>query len=611
MLSYNLEVDTADQRKFTLKLLLGISSLLVVLVIAISSTLSTSAVTHEFGPWVVLLAIMFVSNEMRRRSLDKLATWIYVLGLMTVFSYMLWKSGPSLAIYLLMMLPLVISAALLDYQNTIKLGVLCYSVMLVITATHSDLAQALGTTFVPLIFIVVLVAVIFFNFQNSAETIQWATDLQKKDKQRAEMFYEQREQLSEALRELTHAKASLELSNKRLAEAQLRTEQVSQAKSVFLSNMSHELRTPLNVVIGYTSTMLDMPDLYGNERIPESYRTDIRLIKDSGYYLLGLINDILDLSKIEAGKLELHCSIVNLTDTFKGILATAIGLVKTKSIQVRPEYPDDLPLVWADPIRIRQIILNLMSNAIKFTETGSVTLQAAVEGTSVRITVIDTGIGIPEKALPHIFDRFEQAERDTDKLYGGTGLGLDISRRLARLHGGDLTAESELGKGSKFSFLLPVSTEQEMSSPNLLSPNFRSAERLVPIEDVTVQTILLIEDEASLRDMMHRTLEAEGHMVVDVQDGVQALEIAAGVLPDLIVLDIYLPNMSGWQLLERLKEDSSTASIPVLICTASEDEARARKMGATAYLHKPFSPEQLLAYVKDLLPQSTSIDSSD
>jgi CheY-like chemotaxis protein len=370
--------------------------------------------------------------------------------------------------------------------------------------------------------------------------------------------------------------------------------------------MSHELRTPLNVVIGYTSTMLDMPDLYGHERIPDAYRTDIRLIKDSGYYLLGLINDILDLSKIEAGKLELHHSTVNLVDTFKGILATAIGLVKTKAIQVRPDYPDDLPHVWADPVRIRQIILNLMSNAIKFTETGSVTLQATVEGSFVRISVIDTGIGIPEKALPYIFDRFEQAERDTDKLYGGTGLGLDISRRLARMHGGDLTVESEIGKGSKFSFLLPVSTAQEMPTTNLPVANSRTAERLEPIEDVTVQTILLIEDEASLRDMMRRTLESEGHMVVDVQDGIQALDIAAGILPDLIVLDIYLPNMSGWQLLERLKEISSTVSIPVLVCTASEDEERARKMGATAYLHKPFSSEQLLAFVKDLIPQSAS-----
>jgi adenylate cyclase len=421
------------------------------------------------------------------------------------------------------------------------------------------------------------------------------------------MIYEQKEQLSEALRQLTHAKSSLELTNKKLEAAQLRAERASQAKSVFLSNMSHELRTPLNVVIGYTSTMLDMPDLYGQAILPTAYRADILLIKDSGYYLLGLINDILDLSKIEAGKLDLHCASVNLPDMFRGIIATSIGLIKNKPIQIRPDYAENLPLVWADPIRVRQIVLNLMSNAIKFTPTGSVTLQASLKDQAVHIAVIDTGIGIPEKALPHIFDRFEQADRDTDKHYGGTGLGLDISRRLARMHGGDLTVESEVGKGSIFSFTLPIASEQSPVIQNQPQTGHGSTEALNP-KEASVQTILLVEDEASLRDMMHRTLASAGHMVVDVQDGLQAFDLAAGLLPDLIIMDIYLPNMSGWLLLEKLKENPETASIPVLVCTVSEDEDKARKLGATAFLQKPFAPDQLLTYIGDLLPQAAQTD---
>src|SRR5262249_21098843 len=162
--------------------------------------------------------------------------------------------------------------------------------------------------------------------------------------------------------------------------------------------------------------------------------------------------------KIEAGKLELHRTAVDLPEMFKGIIATSIGLVKDKPVQIRPDYPDNLPQVWADPIRVRQIILNLMSKACKFTHSGSIPLQAHPEGDCVQISVIDTGIGIPDKALHHIFDRFQQAEQDTEKHYGGTGLGLDISKQLAQMHDGDLSVQSVLGQGSQFTFTLPILT---------------------------------------------------------------------------------------------------------------------------------------------------------
>src|SRR5258708_4007207 len=253
--------------------------------------------------------------------------------------------------------------------------------------------------------------------------------------------------------------------NVQLEEAHDKSEEASKAKSVFLSNMSHELRTPLNVIIGYSSSMLEMPDMYDGVHLPAGYKPDVQLIQDNGYYLLNLINDILDLSKIEAGKLDLHRGPVDLADLFRGVLATSIGLVKDKPLQIRPDFTEKLPCVWADATRVRQIILNLMSNAIKFTPSGNVTLRAEVEGQDVRISVTDTGIGIAEQALTHIFDRFEQAERDTDKHYGGTGLGLDISKQLAVMHGGDLTVQSVVGHGSTFTFTLPVYLPTHPSPP--------------------------------------------------------------------------------------------------------------------------------------------------
>ncbi|HLY28211.1 MAG TPA: ATP-binding protein, partial [Aggregatilineales bacterium] len=268
------------------------------------------------------------------------------------------------------------------------------------------------------------------------------------------------EQLRALVAELRAAEHALRESNAQIQEAQERTERISQAKTIFLSNMSHELRTPLNVIIGYTSSMLDMSPIYNNVVLPDIYRKDIQLVMENGQYLLGLINDILDLSKIEAGKFELHRTELDLVEIFKATLTIVTGLVKDKPVQLRPSFPDQLPLVWADPVRVRQILLNLLSNAVKFTKSGSVTLQGRVEGNFVRVSVIDTGIGIPEKALPYIFDRFQQAEYDTSKHYGGTGLGLDISKQLTHMHGGEMKVNSVVGEGSNFSFTLPVAENQ-------------------------------------------------------------------------------------------------------------------------------------------------------
>ncbi|MCC7448018.1 MAG: response regulator [Anaerolineae bacterium] len=389
-----------------------------------------------------------------------------------------------------------------------------------------------------------------------------------------------------------------------LAEATRRAETASKAKSVFLSNMSHELRTPLNVVIGYTSSMLNMPQMYDNAPLPRVYQQDIQLIMENGRYLLGLINDILDLSKIEAGKLELNRTAVDLNETFQGVIATSVGLVKDKPVQIRPDFPDHLPKVWADPMRVRQIILNLMSNASKFTERGSITLQARDEDGKVRISVIDTGIGIPEAALKHIFDRFQQAEQGIEKQYGGTGLGLDISRQLTIMHGGELVVKSVVGQGSIFSFTLPVATVQETG----LAPVSDEPQKVVKIfapEDVKFEqrTVLLAEDDAPTRDMMQRALEQAGHLVVAMEDGAQALEAAVSLLPDVIILDVKLPNTDGLEILEKLRANPETAATPIMLCTARDDLEKLSAQNHVLYLHKPITPEQLLASMQELLSQ--------
>jgi signal transduction histidine kinase/CheY-like chemotaxis protein len=387
-----------------------------------------------------------------------------------------------------------------------------------------------------------------------------------------------------------------------LHAAQIKAELASQAKSTFLSNMSHELRTPLNIIIGYTSSMLDMPELYENRRLAPVHRRDIQLVKDSGYYLLGLINDILDLSKIESGKLELHHGVVDLIKEFKGIIATSIGLVKDKPIQIRPDFPDDLPLAWADPTRVRQIILNLMSNAIKFTQTGSVSLHAHVEDQKIVISVIDTGIGIAEKALPHIFDRFAQAERDTDKNFGGTGLGLDISKQLAQMHDGDLTVQSTLGQGSIFTFTLQIAEPNQIAESTPKDRTTTSVKRLAPAQVLLMHTILIAEDDSSLRDVMRRTLENDGYIVVDVQDENELMNVATGLLPDLIVLGLHMSEAKQHALLETIRQHGEISHIPVIVCG---DTSQPNSVpGVKQFSCQPFLEAEFRICIQEFLPKS-------
>jgi signal transduction histidine kinase/ActR/RegA family two-component response regulator len=409
---------------------------------------------------------------------------------------------------------------------------------------------------------------------------------------------------------VTSRTAELSAANLKLSEAQRKAEDASRAKSLFLSNMSHELRTPLNVIIGYSHSMLVMPQMFNNVPMPEIYRPYLKLIKDNGHYLIGLINDILDLSKIEAGKLELVCTTVELPEIFRGVLATATGLMKDKPLQLRPEYPEDLPPVWADPIRVRQIILNLLSNGIKFTNSGSVTLRAEASGDGawVSISVIDTGIGIPEDGRTAIFDRFRQIANGAFTEIEGTGLGLDISKQLSQMHGGDLSVHSQVGKGSRFTFTLPVATAEQMRTnalPTLTNESYTvfGRDRLIGDE---VFTVLLAEDEVSMRELLRRALESAGYLVIDTHDGGQVMELALGLLPSLIVLDVNLPHVSGWDVIVRLKSEAETAAIPVVVYTAAAGaRQRALDLGAAAFIAKPATPDDVIRVVREQLARAS------
>ena len=389
-----------------------------------------------------------------------------------------------------------------------------------------------------------------------------------------------------------------------LEEARQKAEAASNAKSVFLSNMSHELRTPLNMVIGYTSSILNMPQMYEGEELPIIFRNDIELIQTNGMYLLGLINDILDLSKIEAGKLELQYTAVDLGQIFQGVIATSIGLLQDKPIQVRPDYSEQLPLGWCDPLRIRQILLNLMSNAIKFTETGSVTLQAKGIGKHIEISVIDTGIGIPEATRQVIFDRFQQASQAHN--VKGTGLGLDISQKLAQMHGSDIEIRSKVGRGSTFLFKIPVATQEQINTAKpaqeaSLRTGIKVFNRKSDEPSIQPATILLIEDDSDTRQMLQSAFESQGYHVVTASQSKTAQDLAIALVPDLIVLDIYLIQSTGWEVLEYVRAQPATQSIPVILLSVSDNQEKAKSLQANLMLKKPIDLPLMLNSAQLLL----------
>ena len=384
------------------------------------------------------------------------------------------------------------------------------------------------------------------------------------------------------------------LENARLfqkaVETAERLAEMDRLKTQFLANMSHELRTPLNSIIGFSRVILKGID----GPITEQQRADLTSIHNNGQHLLGLINDVLDISRIEAGKMELILEPVDLQHIVQGVMSTAIALVKDKPIELKQEVADDLPPIRADGTRVRQVILNLLSNAAKFTEEGQITLQVQADEENVTISVTDTGIGISAEDQATLFQEFSQVDASPTRRAGGAGLGLAISRHLVELHGGRMWVESEPGFGSTFTFVLPIA-----------GPEAERAEEPEALADLTIspdrELILAIEDDEGAITLYKRYLEKHGYQIVGLNEGEQAVRWARELSPCAIILDVQLPDKDGWTVLEELKNSRETRQIPLIICTILNDgEARALSMGAADYLVKPILEEDLLQSLERL-----------
>lgn len=518
---------------------------------------------------------------------------------------------PPQRVQTLLFIPLLLSYLLLRHQDIVNFSLLVIVANSVVSLAMFGLPGFLQET---LFFVCMygIVALVGFGYtQNMVERVQGALETEQKNTVRAEYFYEQSEQLKRALLDVQFYSAKLEEANSELAKARVIAEKASNAKTTFLSNMSHELRTPLNVVIGYTESMLKMPHMFENVTLPKVYHPYVEMIHDNGVYLLELINDVLDMSKVEAGKLELFPSETSIPDLARSVMATAVGLVKEKPVQLRTEIPADLPSVWADAKRVRQVLLNLLSNAIKFTASGSVTLRAQSEDGCVRISVIDTGIGIPPEALATIFDRFAQAEKDTSRKYGGTGLGLDISKQLVLMHGGDLTVESKVGRGSTFSLTLPLVPDDPEITMSSRDSVFDGA-RIFTTDGETnapPELVLIASSNTDVRQRWLHLFEDDGYAVLPTSSEAETLDAAAALMPSLIVLDEKLGDTSGDSMLDRLRMQPETAELPVLLCLRTLDGVIERDDARLMLLDYSTAQATLLDAARDLMEKTQETES--
>ncbi len=419
------------------------------------------------------------------------------------------------------------------------------------------------------------------------------TDLERRVEERTLQLTEQTRKTTEVNEKLSDLNLKLSDANTKLSERGRELAEASLAKSQFLANMSHELRTPLNAIIGYSEMIQeDVQEKGINDFIP-----DLKKIREAGKHLLGIINDILDLSKIESGNVSLHVEEFKISMMIQDLGTTAAPLIEKNDNKLEIQVQENIGMMRGDIKRLRQILLNLLSNAAKFTENGTITVAASRENCDqndwIVFQVSDTGIGMTDEQKSKVFQAFSQADTSVTRKFGGAGLGLVISKRFCQMMGGSITFESEPGKGSSFCVRLPAipADAKKESGLDLMID-------LAPQRSTPNGIVLVIDDDRSARDLMVRMVSREGFRVVTAWGGEEGLRLARDLEPSIITLDAFMPGVDGWSVLKELKSDPNLGKIPVIMVTMEEDKEKGLLLGASGFVPKPIKREELLAVLK-------------
>jgi signal transduction histidine kinase/CheY-like chemotaxis protein len=419
------------------------------------------------------------------------------------------------------------------------------------------------------------------------------TDLERRVEDRTLQLTEQTRKTTEVNEKLSELNLKLSDVNTKLSERSRELAEASLAKSQFLANMSHELRTPLNAIIGYSEMIQeDVQDKGINDFIPA-----LKKIREAGKHLLGIINDILDLSKIEAGNVSLHVEEFKISMMLEDLGTTVAPLVEKNDNKLELYVQENIGTMRGDIKRLRQVLLNLLSNAAKFTENGKITIEASRENVDqsdwIIFRVADTGIGMTDEQKSKVFQAFSQADSSVTRKFGGAGLGLVISKRFCQMMGGAIAFDSQLGKGSSFCVRLPA-----------IPPDVKRESGFDLMADVVYQRsstngiVLVIDDDRSARDLMVRMISREGFRVITAWGGEEGLRLARDLEPSIITLDAFMPGVDGWSVLKELKSDPNLGKIPVIMVTMEEDKEKGLMLGASDFVPKPITREELSTVLK-------------
>lgn len=396
------------------------------------------------------------------------------------------------------------------------------------------------------------------------------------------------------------AEQEINIMNRDLAKARDEALEASKLKSQFLANMSHELRTPLNAVIGYSEIIEEEAEELEQVQIA----SDADKINRAGKHLLLLINDILDLSKIEAGKMDVYIEAFNLNDLLQDVIITSQPMLKKNNNAIEYNFDNSIGLIESDQIKVRQILFNLVSNASKFTKDGSVRLASEVVNKEAKayleLSISDTGIGMNEEQLAKLYNAFTQADASTTRKYGGTGLGMAITRHFVEILNGNIEVKSEIDVGTEFRVSLPVKYEA-YSYDNV---SLKQSNTIKVESDNGSVTVLVVDDDGPTRELITRYLVAEDINVIAAKNGIEAIDKANEFRPDLITLDVMMPGKDGWAVLNQLKSDANTSEIPVVMMSMVDNQGLGYALGAAEYLVKPVIRKSLVEVVKRTLEQS-------